>query len=170
MPLEQARELGYQPEPALLALEMRVKPGAEALAAARKRVELLAAHAKAVAGGDPQGEEWREVPSTERLAWEVSGWLVDRRVLDPHRANALVDLAELEAPSDPKQAMAHVDAALAIKAQLARGFFLRAKLLAQGGDKKGARQEILRAFRAAAPTDTELRKELRAFLTEIGPN
>ena len=168
--LQVARDNRYDPQPALLALELRAKQGAEALAAARERVEALQAHAEAVAGGDPSREEWRELTAEERLGWELRGWLVDRRVLDPHRADALVDLAELEAASAPKQAMQHVERALAIKDQHARGIFLKAKLLAASGDKKGARQEILRAFRAAAPTDAELRKELRAFLAEIGPN
>lgn len=148
-------------DPALLALIARAATSSTALEAAARRVELLEAHASRLARG---------LPAEERLAWELSGWPMDRERLDPLRADALIDLAERRTRLEPKLALQRVDQALAISPQHARGLFRRAQLLAASGDEAGARREASRALRLAAPRESELRKSIRAFLTEIGPN
>lgn len=158
--LVEAEELGYTQRERLLAglvaAQRHTDPEA-ALAAAKARVQALRLHD-------------RRLPKLKPdmiLMYELEGWGVHDRVLEPRRTAAYLDLAELSEPGPARKA---VDAALALRPHSARANYVSAKLYAAAKDNEAARQAVFRGLRGALPEEVELKRELRELLQSIGPN
>jgi hypothetical protein len=156
----EAQELGYTQRErlfaSLVAVLRHTDPPA-ALAAAKSRVQALRLHA-------------RRLPKLQRemiLMYELEGWGVHERVMEPRRVAAFLDLAEL---SEAKPARKAVDQALALQPHNARANYVSAKLYAAAKNNEAARQAIFRGLRGALPEQVELKRELRELLQTIGPN
>ncbi len=156
----QAVEHGFEPAPLLLAARQRVAsaPG-EALRFATERVAAWEAHADRLRAGLGERAE---------LAWELAGYPVEPRILDPLRALARLDRAELRLhDGDEANAWADVQAALKLTPQAARAHLLAATLLARRGARARALQSVERGLAAATPDQTELRRALEALEAEL---
>jgi len=156
----EAQELGYTQRERLMAsfvAAQRHSDPAAALTAAKARVQALKLHAK-------------RLPKLKRdmiLMYELEGWGVHDRVLEPRRVAAYLDLAELSEGAPARKA---VDQALALRPHSARANYVSAKLYAAAKDNEAARQAVFRGLRGALPEEVELKRELRELLKAIGPN
>ncbi|MBL4844308.1 MAG: hypothetical protein JKY65_02170, partial [Planctomycetes bacterium] len=155
-----AIDAGYTPRERALAglvAASRHSEPEQALEAAQARVGALEIHARRIS----------KMTAELKLRFELEGWAVHPRVIDPRRVSAHLDVVEL---SPDKPARKAVNKALKLRPHSGRANYLSAKLYAKEGDKEAARQAALRGVRGVLPDEVELRDALRALLKELGPS